>query len=58
MQVPCGAGLAFACKYNAKPGEAMNVAIAAYGVGAANQVNYVRACVRIQISRASVRVFY
>jgi pyruvate dehydrogenase E1 component alpha subunit len=36
-QVPVGAGLAFANKYNAKPGEPMNVAIACYGDGAANQ---------------------
>ena len=36
-QVPVGAGLAFANKYNAKPGEKMNVAIACYGDGAANQ---------------------
>lgn len=36
-QVPVGAGLAFANKYNAKPGEDMNVAIACYGDGAANQ---------------------
>jgi len=36
-QVPIGAGLAFANKYNAKPGENMNVAIACYGDGAANQ---------------------
>lgn len=36
-QVPVGTGLAFANKYNAKPGEKMNVAIACYGDGAANQ---------------------
>lgn len=36
-QVPVGAGLAFANKYNAVPGEKMNVAIACYGDGAANQ---------------------
>jgi len=36
-QVPVGAGLAFAHKYNAKPGQPMNVAIACYGDGAANQ---------------------
>jgi len=36
-QVPVGTGLAFANKYNAKPGENMNVAIACYGDGAANQ---------------------
>jgi len=36
-QVPIGAGLAFANKYKAKPGENMNVAIACYGDGAANQ---------------------
>jgi pyruvate dehydrogenase E1 component alpha subunit len=36
-QVPVGAGLAFANKYNQKPGEPMNVAIACYGDGAANQ---------------------
>lgn len=36
-QVPVGAGLAFANKYNAKPGEKMNIAIACYGDGAANQ---------------------
>lgn len=36
-QVPVGAGLAFANKYNVKPGEPMNVAIACYGDGAANQ---------------------
>ena len=36
-QVPVGAGLAFANKYNSKPGEPMNVAIACYGDGAANQ---------------------
>merc|ERR1719253_2368638 len=36
-QVPVGTGLAFANKYNAKPGEEMNVAIAWYGDGAANQ---------------------
>ncbi|CAJ1944461.1 unnamed protein product [Cylindrotheca closterium] len=36
-QVPVGSGLAFANKYNQKPGEPMNVAIACYGDGAANQ---------------------
>jgi len=36
-QVPIGAGLAFANKYNAKPGEPMNIAVACYGDGAANQ---------------------
>ena len=36
-QVPLGTGLAFANKYNAKSGEPMNVAIACYGDGAANQ---------------------
>mmetsp|Transcript_15138 Transcript_15138/g.18439 ORF Transcript_15138/g.18439 Transcript_15138/m.18439 type:complete len:400 (-) Transcript_15138:847-2046(-) len=36
-QVPVGTGLAFANKYNAKPGEKMNVAIGCYGDGAANQ---------------------
>ena len=36
-QVPVGAGLAFANKYKAQPGEKMNVAIACYGDGAANQ---------------------
>jgi pyruvate dehydrogenase E1 component alpha subunit len=36
-QVPIGAGLAFANKYKAKPGEKMQVAIACYGDGAANQ---------------------
>lgn len=36
-QVPVGAGLAFANKYNAKSGEPMNVAIGCYGDGAANQ---------------------
>lgn len=36
-QVPVGSGLAFAHKYKAKPGEPMNVAIACYGDGAANQ---------------------
>jgi pyruvate dehydrogenase E1 component alpha subunit len=36
-QVPVGAGLAFANKYNATPGEKMNIAIAMYGDGAANQ---------------------
>ena len=36
-QVPVAAGLAFANKYKAAPGEKMNVAIACYGDGAANQ---------------------
>lgn len=36
-QVPVGNGLAFANKYNTQPGEKMNVAIACYGDGAANQ---------------------
>mmetsp|Transcript_12019 Transcript_12019/g.25418 ORF Transcript_12019/g.25418 Transcript_12019/m.25418 type:complete len:398 (-) Transcript_12019:139-1332(-) len=36
-QVPIGTGLAFAHKYNAKPGEHMQCAIACYGDGAANQ---------------------
>lgn len=36
-QVPIGAGLAFANKYNTPPGEKMPVAIACYGDGAANQ---------------------
>jgi pyruvate dehydrogenase E1 component alpha subunit len=36
-QVPVGAGLAFANKYKAKPGEKMNVAVACFGDGAANQ---------------------
>lgn len=36
-QVPVGAGLAFANKYNAEPGKPMNVAIGCYGDGAANQ---------------------
>ena len=36
-QVPIGAGLAFACKYNTKLGDKMPVALAAYGDGAANQ---------------------
>jgi pyruvate dehydrogenase E1 component alpha subunit len=36
-QVPVGAGLAFAAKYKAPPGGPMNVAIACYGDGAANQ---------------------
>jgi pyruvate dehydrogenase E1 component alpha subunit len=36
-QVPVGTGLAFANKYHAAPGEPMNVAIACYGDGAANQ---------------------
>jgi pyruvate dehydrogenase E1 component alpha subunit len=36
-QVPVGAGLAFANKYKAAPGEKMQVAIACYGDGAANQ---------------------
>lgn len=36
-QVPVGAGLAFACKYNAPIGKPMPVALAAYGDGAANQ---------------------
>lgn len=36
-QVPLGAGSAFANKYKSKPGEPMDVAIACYGDGAANQ---------------------
>lgn len=36
-QVPIGAGLAFAAKYNAAPGQPMNIAIGMYGDGAANQ---------------------
>ena len=36
-QVPLGAGLAFAAKYNAKEGELMNVGVMMYGDGAANQ---------------------
>jgi len=36
-QVPVGTGLAFANKYNSKPGEKMPVAIGCYGDGAANQ---------------------
>ncbi len=36
-QVPVGAGLAFAAKYKAPPGGPMNIAIACYGDGAANQ---------------------
>ena len=36
-QVPIAAGLAFANKYNAAPGEKMQVAIGCYGDGAANQ---------------------
>jgi len=36
-QVPVGTGLAFANKYNTKPGDVMPVAIACYGDGAANQ---------------------
>ncbi|GAX27614.1 pyruvate dehydrogenase E1 component alpha subunit [Fistulifera solaris] len=36
-QVPVGAGLAFANKYNTPPGERMPVAIGCYGDGAANQ---------------------
>jgi pyruvate dehydrogenase E1 component alpha subunit len=38
-QVPVGTGLAFANKYNAVPGEPMNVAIACYGDGAANMAS-------------------
>jgi len=36
-QVPVGTGLAFANKYNTPEGEAMPVAMACYGDGAANQ---------------------
>lgn len=36
-QVPVGAGLAFYNKYVSKPGEKMNMAVAGYGDGAANQ---------------------
>lgn len=36
-QVPVGAGLAFANKYKSKPGEKMNVSVACFGDGAANQ---------------------
>jgi pyruvate dehydrogenase E1 component alpha subunit len=36
-QVPIGAGLAFAAKYNTPPGEKSPIAIACYGDGAANQ---------------------
>lgn len=36
-QVPVGAGCAFANKYKSKPGEKMNVAVACFGDGAANQ---------------------
>ena len=36
-QVPVGAGLAFANKYQTPPGEKMPIAIACYGDGAANQ---------------------
>lgn len=36
-QVPVGAGLAFAAKYNTPPGEKSPIAIACYGDGAANQ---------------------
>lgn len=36
-QVPVGAGLAFAAKYNTPEGEKMPIALAAYGDGAANQ---------------------
>lgn len=36
-QVPVGAGLAFAAKYKAVPGENMPIAIACFGDGAANQ---------------------
>lgn len=36
-QVPVGAGLAFAAKYNTPAGEKMPIAIACYGDGAANQ---------------------
>jgi pyruvate dehydrogenase E1 component alpha subunit len=36
-QVPVGAGLAFACKYNAKSDTEMNIAVAGFGDGAANQ---------------------
>lgn len=36
-QVPVGVGLSFANKYNSKPGEDMDIAVACYGDGAANQ---------------------
>lgn len=36
-QVPVGAGLAFAAKYNTPPGQKMPMAMACYGDGAANQ---------------------
>lgn len=36
-QVPCGAGLALAAKYNTPEGETSPIAIACYGDGAANQ---------------------
>lgn len=36
-QVPVGAGLAFAAKYNTPEGEKMPIAVAGYGDGAANQ---------------------
>ncbi len=36
-QVPVGAGLAFAAKYNTPEGQKMPIAIACYGDGAANQ---------------------
>ena len=36
-QVPVGAGLAFAAKYNTPPGQKMPIAMACYGDGAANQ---------------------
>lgn len=36
-QVPVGAGLAFAAKYNTPPGQKMPIALAFYGDGAANQ---------------------